>query len=77
MAHPPKGRAGNRRESLKKGGLPASMAGPAGRCARQARGGPGGHALVQAGRCDWLWLARRRTRVRYPETVRFARLLLT
>jgi hypothetical protein len=39
--------------------------------------GRSGHALVQPGCCDWLGLAQRRTCVRYPETVRFARLLLT
>jgi len=40
-------------------------------------GGRRGPAPVEVGCCDWLRVARSRTRVRYPETVRFARLLLT
>ena len=49
-------------------GGPSGMSCPAGRR---------GHAPAEAGCCDWLRVARSRTRVRYPETVRFARLLLT
>ena len=76
MAHPLHGQARSRRESRKRAVRRLQW-----RALRDVV--PGGHAvgrghaLVQVGCCAWLRLARRRTRVRYPETVRFARLLLT